>query len=77
MAASALLRLLLAACALVAARAAGRGAGGGPAARSSSSGANKCFQQGELCARSFVYTPCCPGLTCKGQSGYDVNAKCV
>ena len=77
MAASALLRLLLAACALAAARAAGVGAGGGAAKARTSGSGGTCFQQGELCARSFVYTPCCPGLTCKGQSGYDVNAKCV
>ncbi len=60
-----LLRLLLAACALsVAAAAAARTTGG-------------CFALGELCARSFVPTPCCPGLACKGQSGYDVNARCA
>jgi len=35
-----------------------------------------CFNKGELCARSFVYTPCCPGLRCDNPSGYDVNAVC-
>jgi hypothetical protein len=36
-----------------------------------------CFNKGEFCSRSFVYTPCCPNLRCNNPSGYDVNAVCV
>ena len=35
-----------------------------------------CFNKGELCARSFVYTPCCAGLSCQGQGGFNANAVC-
>jgi len=66
-----LLRALLAAALLAAA--AGRAVQ--PAGRAAVQG-DKCFQKGELCARSFVYTPCCPGLKCDNPSGYDVNAIC-